>query len=73
MFIFKFACACARFGIEQLTVLYFCTNELLANDNTFTGSECERTIKSAYNASRGVLGTAKFENEKLVDKVTNVS
>ena len=70
LFIFKFACACARFGIDQLTVLYFCNNEFLANDNTFTRSECERTIKSAYNASRGVLGTAKFENEKLVDKVT---
>lgn len=68
LFIFKFASACCRYGIDQLSTFAFCNNEFLANDNTFTRTECERTIKSAYRANQ--FGTAKFENEKLVDKVT---
>lgn len=70
LFIFKFASACARFGISPENAFYFCNNEFLANDNTFTRSECERAIKSAYNANKAYFGSAKFENEKLIDKTT---
>lgn len=68
LFIFKFASACCRYGIDQNSTFAFCNNEFLANDNTFTRTECERTIKSAYRAN--TFGTAKFENERLIDSVT---
>ena len=68
LFIFKFASACCRYGIDQSSTFAFCNNEFLANDNTFTRTECERTIKSAYRAN--TFGTAKFENERLIDSVT---
>lgn len=68
LFIFKFASACCRYGIDQNSTFSFCNNEFLANDNTFTRTECERTIKSAYRAN--TFGTAKFENERLVDSIT---
>lgn len=68
LFVFKFASACCRYGIDQNSTFAFCNNEFLANDNTFTRTECERTIKSAYRANQ--FGTAKFENDKLVDSVT---
>lgn len=70
LFIFKFASACCRFGISPENAFYFCNNEFLANDNTFTRSECERAIKSAYNANKAYFGSAKFENETLIDKTT---
>ena len=68
LFTFKFASACCRFGVDQNETFAYCNNNFLANDNTFTRSECERTIKSAYKGNKA--GTAVFENDKLVDKVT---
>jgi len=46
----------------------YCNNSFLANDNTFTRSECQRTIKSAYKSNKS--GTAVFQNDRLVDKIT---
>ena len=68
LFIFKFASACCRFGVYEEDTFNYCNNSFLANDNTFTRSECHRTIKSAYKSNKA--GTAVFENNKLVDKIT---
>ena len=38
--------------------------------NTFGRGEAERTIKSAYRASKSIFGTAVFEKDKLIDKIT---
>lgn len=68
LFIFKFASACCRFGVPQDETFAYCNNNFLANDNTFTRTECERTIRSAYKANKP--NTAVFQNERLVDSVT---
>lgn len=69
-FIFKLASACCRFGIWEENTLNYCNTRLLSNDNTFSVSECQRTIKSAYKANSLSFGNAVFEKDKLVDKKT---
>lgn len=68
LFIYKFASACCRFGVNEEDTFNFCNSSFLANDNTFTRLECHRTIKSAYKSNKS--GTAVFQNDRLVDKIT---
>ena len=70
LFLFKLASACCRFGISEEYCLNLSITSLLLNDNTFGMGEAERTIKSAYRASKSIFGTAVFEKDKLIDKIT---
>lgn len=70
IFIFKLASACCRFGLHEQDTLHFANADFMANDNTFTNTECQRTIKSAYRANKTLFGTAAFEKDILVDRVT---
>jgi len=69
-FIFKFASACCRFGIDKFTCLNYLINEFVAGDSTFGQKECTKTTDSAYTSNANSFGTAEFSNEKLVDKKT---
>jgi len=70
IFLYKFASACCRFGVDK----YTCNNYMLSNyvqgDSTFKQTECERTVNSAYKSNQSKFGTAEFSNETLVDKKT---
>jgi hypothetical protein len=70
LFIFKLAGACSRFGISEYDCFTLCNMSVLANDNEFTNKEAEITIKSAYKQNSASYGSASFENEKLIDKIT---
>jgi hypothetical protein len=68
-FIFKLASACCRFGIDEMTAENLIMREFLSNSE-FSRSECSRAVKSAYRANRSLAGSATFEKDVLVDKVT---
>lgn len=69
-FIFKLAAACCRFGLSQDECLYSARTALDLASNKFSEKEAENAIKSAYRANQGKYGTAHFEMERMVDKVT---
>lgn len=69
-FIFKLASACCRFGMSEESCQFYCDINFIGNDNTFSQSECHRTIKSAYKVNNQSFGTAQFDRDKLVDKIT---
>ena len=68
-FIFKLASACCRFGINEMTANSMIHSEFLTNSE-FTKSEADRAIRSAYKANSGNFGSASFDKEILVDKVS---
>jgi hypothetical protein len=70
VFMFKLASACCRFGLMEHECYQNCANEFLVNDNSFTSSELQRVVKSAYKSSAKDFGTAHFEREELVSKIT---
>ena len=69
-FIFKLAAACCRFGIHELNTLNYCNTAFLRHDNTFSISECQKAIQSAYRANKQLFGNAIFESGKLIEKST---
>lgn len=69
-FVFKLASACCRFGVPEPEAATYIKNSLNLNDNGFTVSEAEKTIKSAYRANKTSYGTAIFEKDVLVEKTT---
>jgi len=68
-FIFKLAAACCKFGIDEMSCSSMIASEFLVNSQ-FSQKECERTIRSAYRANSSRYGTASFEKDVLVDRVT---
>jgi hypothetical protein len=68
-FIFKLASSCCRFGIDEISAENLISSEFL-NNSEFSRTECVRSLKSAYRANRASYGTANFEKDILVDKVT---
>lgn len=68
-FIFKLASACCRFGIAEESAETLISSEFLSNSE-FSKTECQRAIKSAYKSNRSRSGSATFEKEILVDKIT---
>lgn len=68
-FIFKLASACCRFGINEDNALYLINNEFTSNSE-FTKSEADRAIKSGYRKNANNYGSASFDKELLIDKVT---
>lgn len=69
IFVFKLASACCRFGLSEESCLAQIRGEISA-DNTFSDKEAERAIKSAYRANKQKYGSAVFEKETLIDKVS---
>lgn len=69
-FVFKLASACCRFGIHIEDASVLIRNELNFAANTFSDKEGERAIKSAYKANISRFGSAVFEKDVLVDKVS---
>jgi len=68
-FIYKLASACCRFGINENNAGYMILAEF-PTDLDFTVKEAQLAIKSAYRSNKGQYGTARFEKDILVDKVT---
>ena len=68
-FIFKLASACCRFGIHEITANAMIHNEFISNSE-FTKREADKAIASAYRANASRFGSASFDKEQLVDKVT---
>lgn len=68
-FIFKLASACCRFGIDENSANSMINSEFISNSD-FTKSEADRAIRSAYKANSKNFGSASFDKEILVDKVT---
>jgi hypothetical protein len=66
-FIFKLAAACCRFGLDERTATALIVTEYPPSTD-FTMKECSKAIRSAYRSNK--LGTASFEKDILVDKVT---
>lgn len=72
LFIYKLACACCRFGIDETECISLISNEYLAKDSDFGHTEGENAIKSAYKSNASNFGTAIFENEKAVEYKTKI-
>ncbi len=68
-YIFKLASACCRFGIDENSALSLISTEYTVS-NDFTMNEMKTAIKSGYRSSRSLFGTAQFQRDILVDKVT---
>lgn len=68
-FVFKLASSCCRFGIPEDMAQSLIAVEFL-NTSEFTKTEADRAIKSAYRANKDSFGSAAFEKETLVDKIT---
>lgn len=69
-FLLSFAGACCRFGVEMEDVISYCDAHFLANDHSFTRTECETVVKNAYRYWAKQAGTAEFTNGKVVDTKT---
>ena len=67
-YIHKLASACCRFGIHEYNCISLILINVTSGDSTFTRSECEQAIKSAYKSNS--FGSAEFEKTKFVDKIT---
>lgn len=67
-FIFLFAGACCRFGLNQDECIEYCVGEYA--EHGFDASECETTIKSAYRQNHENFGTEIIENGKMVNKIS---
>jgi len=70
-FIFRLAGACCRFGISQENCYYYCEQEFIAGDKDFSQRECKATIASAYRTNAPSAGSATFDRDVLVDKITS--
>lgn len=69
IFVFKLASACCRFGIAEDEAISLISSEI-STDNTFSNAEATRAIKSAYKANKAQYGTAVFEKDVLIDRVS---
>lgn len=68
-YIFRLASSCCRFGISETSAESLILSEY-QTDNEFTSREATNTIKSAYRSNSSTFGTAQFENNILVDKLS---
>jgi len=71
LFLFKLASACCRFGINESDCEVYFNSSFLTSENDFSKLETLRCIRSAYKSSANQFGTAVFEKETLVSKITN--
>ncbi len=70
IFIYKLASACCRFGINESDCQNLCRVAFSTADNSFSGTECHRTVKSAYKSNYSNFGSAEFTKDVLIDKKT---
>lgn len=70
IFIFKLASACCRFGISEDDCRELCIKNFEVGTSTFSISECNRTVLSAYRSNKQLFATAEFEKGNLVDVVS---
>lgn len=68
-FIFKLAASCCRFGLHQDSATSLILTEYPPS-NDFTTKEAAKAIQSAYRANKGKSGSARFDRDVLVDKVS---
>jgi hypothetical protein len=68
-FIFKLGAACCRFGIDEDEAITLILREYPCSSD-FTDKEARAAIKSAYRSNKNLAGSAKFEKDLLIDKVT---
>lgn len=66
IFIFKLACACARFGLPEAVTSNLIINSFVVNSSDFGTKECEQAVASAYKSVGNQFGSAQFANGKLV-------
>ena len=66
VFIFKLACACARFGLPESVTTNLIISNFVVNTTDFGVRECEITVQSAYKSVGGEYGSAQFTSGKLV-------
>lgn len=71
IFIFKLASACCRFGIDEESCRELCVRNFEVGTSTFSISECNRTVQSAYKSNHQLFDTARFEKGQLIDQVTH--
>lgn len=69
-FIFKLSSACCRFGINEDKCVVLCNQNFAIGHDKFTVIECERTVRSAYKSNKHHFGSASFDKEILVDRVS---
>lgn len=67
LFIFKLASSCCRFGLGEDAAKNLILSEF-PTSNDFSDIECGKAISSAYKSNP--FGTANFDREILVDKIT---
>lgn len=70
IFIFKLASACCRFGIGEEACRELCVRNFEIGTSTFSNTECNRTVQSAYKSNAQLFDTARFEKGELIDQVT---
>jgi len=68
-FIFKLASSCCRFGLNESEAAVNILSKY-STDNSFTQSETERTVKSAYRSNKNQFASASFDKDVLVETVT---
>lgn len=66
IFIFKLACACARFGLPEAVTSNLIINNFVVSSTDFGTKECEQAVASAYRSVGGQFGSAQFTNGKLI-------
>jgi hypothetical protein len=69
-FIFKLASACCRFGMSEECCQSHCDSTFVNQDSSFSQRECHAAIRSAFRGNRQMAGTATFERDVLIDKLT---
>lgn len=70
IFLFKLASACCRFGISESETIRLCANEFNIGGESFSFSELEKVVKSAYRSNANVSNTATFDSERLITTTT---
>jgi len=70
IFLFKLASACCRFGISESETIRLCANEFNIGGESFSYSELEKVVKSAYRSNANVSNTATFDSERLIVTTT---
>src|SRR6185437_4548672 len=68
-FVYKLAGSCCRYGLNEDAAKSLILSECPAS-NDFTQKETCRTVQSAYKSNKNLFGTAAFEKDIVVDKIT---
>jgi len=70
IFLFKLASACCRFGFNESETISLCSIEFSIGGDSFSHSELEKVVKSAYRSNQSTFNTASFDSERLITTTT---